>query len=38
MLDLAAQESVMQWKFMAARANGQPCVRFVVDDCDLQSR
>jgi len=24
MLDMAAQESVMQWKFMAARANGQP--------------
>ena len=24
MLDLAAQESVMQWKFMPAQANGQP--------------
>lgn len=24
MLDLAAQEAVMQWKFMSAQANGQP--------------
>jgi TonB family protein len=24
MLDLAAEESVMRWKYMAARANGQP--------------
>jgi outer membrane biosynthesis protein TonB len=24
MLDMAAQEAVMQWKFMSAQANGQP--------------